>query len=159
MKNIILGICVIALIILEIFVYLRFINNDTFKEDDLNSDLEKGDLMVIKVSNNGNNIIYELNDSKASTDLYNQLPLTLEVEDFSINEKVFYPKSKLDISDGVLANGGSGVLAYYEPWGDVVMFYDDFNSNDSLYELGKVTYGEDNIKNLSGKIVIERLEN
>ena len=60
MKNIILGICVIALIILGIFVYLRFINNDTFKEDDLNSDLEKGDLMVIKVSNNGNNIIYRL---------------------------------------------------------------------------------------------------
>ena len=48
--------------------------------------------------------------------------------------------------------------AYYEPWGDVVMFYDDFSSNNDLYELGKVIDGVDMIENLSGNIVIEKVE-
>lgn len=160
MKKIIIGVVIVVILIIGIFIYLRLTNNDSFKKyESLDNNLKREDSMVIKVSNGDNIIIYELNDSTAATDLYNQLPLTLEVEDFSSNEKVFYPKSKLDISDTPLADGGSGILAYYEPWGDVVMFYDSFNSNNSLYELGKVIDGEDDIKNLSGEILIERLEN
>ena len=159
MKKIIIGVVIVVILIIGIFIYLRLTNNDSFKEyESLDNNLERGDSMVIKVSNGDNIITYELNDSTAATDLYNQLPLTLDVEDFSANEKIFYPKSKLDISDTSLADGGSGILAYYEPWGDVVMFYDSFNSNNSLYELGKVIDGEDDIKNLSGEIVMERLE-
>ena len=38
------------------------------------------------------------------------------------------------------------------------MFYDDFSSNNDLYELGKVIDGVDMIENLSGNIVIEKVE-
>ena len=171
MKKIILIIVLVCLVVLGIFVYLSFINNDSFKEyestnneDNSESEVrEDGDDvtvsdMRIRVSNGDKVIIYELNDSKASSSLYNQLPLTLEVEDYSTNEKIFYP-SELDVSDAPLAEGGSGVLAYYAPWGDVVMFYGNFSANSSLYELGHVIEGEDNIKDLSGEIVIEKLEN
>ena len=113
--------------------------------------------MIIRVSSGDNVITFELNDSKAAKDLYSQLPLDLEVSDFSTNEKVFYPE-KLDASDAPFAKGRKGVLAYYEPWGDVVMFYDDFSSNNDLYELGKVIDGVDMIENLSGNIVIEKVE-
>ena len=40
--------------------------------------------------------VYELNNSQAAAELYDQLPLTLEVEDYSTNEKIFYPPEALD---------------------------------------------------------------
>ncbi len=58
----------------------------------------------------------------------------------------------------IKANGGSGVLAYYEPWGDVVMFYGDFNQNSSLYELGHVVSGEELIQEISGTITIDIMD-
>lgn len=39
----------------------------------------------------GGEIIFELNESTAASDLYGQLPLSVEIEDFSDNEKIFYP--------------------------------------------------------------------
>ena len=54
--------------------------------------------------------------------------LTIEVEDYSTNEKIFYPPQALDTTDAPLAEGGAGVLAYYAPWGDVVMFCKDLLS-------------------------------
>ena len=83
----------------------------------------------ISVQFGENAVIYELNGGTAAASLYAQLPLTLEVEDFSTNEKIFYPPQELDISDSPLAQSGAGTLAYYAPWGDVVMFYGDYNVN------------------------------
>ena len=48
-----------------------------------------------------------------------------------------------------------GTLAYYAPWGDVVMFYGEYNENPSLYELGHVVSGEELIPDLSGSVIIE----
>lgn len=45
------------------------------------------EVMRIRVEADGKEIIFELNDSQAAEDLYNQLPMTLENEDFSDNEK------------------------------------------------------------------------
>lgn len=100
-------------------------------------------------------VVYLLNDSSAADSLWAQLPLTVEVEDYSTNEKIFYPSQELDTSGAPLAEGGAGVLAYYAPWGDVVMFYDSFGSNPSLYELGQVVSGVEWIGQLSGTIAIE----
>ncbi len=91
---------------------------------------------------------------KPQKELYAQLPLTIEVEDFSTNEKVFYPPQKLSIDNTPMASGGKGKLAYFEPWGDVVMFYDSFSDNSSLFELGEVVSGQDDIEKLSGIITI-----
>ena len=57
-----------------------------------------------------------------------------------------------------LAEGGAGILAYYVPWGDVVLFYGDFNSNDSLYELGRILSGGEWIREISGTITIDKME-
>lgn len=106
----------------------------------------------------GTVIEYSLNDSQAAADLYSQLPLTIEVEDYSTNEKIFYPPEELDTGDAPEAAGGAGVLAYYEPWGDMVLFYDDFGTASGLYELGTVTSGSENISELSGSVRIEQAE-
>lgn len=112
----------------------------------------------IAVRSGNGEIIYELNDSKAAADLLAQLPLTMEAEDFSTNEKIFYPPRELDTADAPLAEGGAGTLAYYAPWGDVVMFYGDYSENASLFELGQAVSGQELISGLSGMITIEAVE-
>lgn len=109
----------------------------------------------LQVQFDGGTVVYALNDSSAADALLAQLPLTVEVEDYSTNEKIFYPPLPLDTTDAPPAEGGAGTLAYYAPWGDVVMFYDSFGPNPSLYELGRVVSGVEWIGQLSGTITIE----
>jgi len=110
----------------------------------------------IQISAGDHVVTFQLNDSTAAQNLYAQLPLSLEVENYSSNEKIFYPPQPLDISDAPQASGGLGVLAYYAPWGDVIMFYDDFGRNGSLYELGQVVSGSEWIQSMKeGPITIE----
>lgn len=122
------------------------------------SDSARNTISLHLTTEDGTVIEYALNDSQAAADLYSQLPLTIEVEDYSTNEKIFYPPEELDTGDAPEAAGGAGVLAYYEPWGDVVMFYDDFGTASGLYELGMVTSGSENISELSGSVRIEQAE-
>lgn len=114
--------------------------------------------MKISVKSADYEIVYELNNSQAARELYEQLPLTLEVEDFSTNEKTFYPPKELDTSDAPMADADRGTLAYYAPWADVVMFYDYFGKGGGLYELGEVVSGEEDIEKLSGEIEITEAE-
>lgn len=114
---------------------------------------QEGRTMKISVKSDKHEIIYELNDSRAAAGLYEQLPLTAEVEPFSNNEMTFYPE-KLDVTGAPLSKGENGSLAYYEPWGDVVMFYAPCTPNSSLYELGEAVSGAEHIRNLSGTITV-----
>ena len=111
--------------------------------------------MQIRITTDEVEIVYQLNDSQAAKDLYAQLPMSVAVENFSNNEKIFYPATALDTSNAPMAQGGAGVLAYYAPWGDVVLFYDRFGTNESLYELGYAISGAEEISRLSGSITIE----
>ena len=99
----------------------------------------------------GHAAVFELNGSGAAA-LYAQLPLTVQVENFSSNEKIFYP-AELPLTDTPHpAEPEAGVLAYYAPWGNVVMFYDSFRPNGDLYELGHAVAGTDQIALFSGEL-------
>ena len=108
----------------------------------------------IQVQFDGGTVTYALNGSAAADDLLAQLPLTVEAEDYSTNEKIFYPPRALDTADAPPAEGGAGTLAYYAPWGDVVMFYGSFSPNAALYELGQAVSGGDLIGRISGTITV-----
>ena len=112
----------------------------------------------ISVTGNTGRVVFELNDSNAADDLWSQLPLEAEVGNFSNNEKIFYPENELDTANTPLAEGGAGTLAYYRPWGNIVMFYGPFNPNGSLYGLGKAVEGEELISTLTGTLRIEKAE-
>lgn len=115
---------------------------------------------IIKLTTTNNQTIeIELNNSPAANDLYNQLPLSIDLKDYSTNEKIFYPPNKLNTESTPKATPKIGTLAYYEPWGDVVIFYDDFHANNDLYELGHVISGEDIVSELSGTVTIEAMPN
>lgn len=126
----------------------------------VSSDLQndKESILQIRVGTDSESIVFALNDSSAAKSLYDQLPLTLPVEDYSTNEKIFYPPEELDVSNTPQAEGPAGTLAYYEPWGDVVMFYEVCNGANGLYLLGETISGTEQIENLSGEIRIEKVE-
>jgi len=111
--------------------------------------------MKIRIKANGQTIIFQLNNSNAAKELYAQLPLGIKVEDYGGKEKIFYPPKKLNTEHTPLANSTAGNLAYYAPWGDVVMFYQDFGKATGLYELGYAISGAEYIRDLSGTISIE----
>lgn len=127
-------------------------NRAADREEDETMSGEKRQIRAL--AEDGSEIIFELNDSTAAADLYAQLPLSVEIEDFSDNEKIFYPEA-LDTADTPLAGVETGTLAYYAPWGDVVMFYGEYSENPSLYELGHAVSGEEEISQLSGTVEIE----
>ena len=112
--------------------------------------------MKIRVVANGKTTVFELNNSPAARDLYAQLPLSITVENYGNNEKIFYPPKKLNTNDTPRADARAGTLAYYAPWGDVVMFYGSFGSAKGLYELGHAVSGSEYIQRMSGTIRIEK---
>lgn len=111
--------------------------------------------MKIRVKANGKTIVFQLNDSNAAKELRAQLPMETKVEDYGGKEKIFYPPKKLNTDHTPLADSRAGSLAYYAPWGDVVMFYQDFGKATGLYELGHAVSGTEHIRSLSGTISIE----
>ena len=113
--------------------------------------------MRITVHANGHTVVYELNDSTAAKELLGQLPLDMKMENYGGIEKIFYPPEKLDTGGTPLArNVQAGTLAYYAPWGDVVLFYDSFGSAAGLFELGRAVSGREHIRDLSGTARIEK---
>lgn len=110
--------------------------------------------MKIKVTDGSYTVIFQLNEGSAAKSLHGQLPLTVEVSNYGSNEKIFYPPEKLDTSNVVEGGGPAGMLAYFSPWGNVVMYYAPFGSYQGLYILGEAAEGAENIENLSGTITV-----
>lgn len=106
----------------------------------------------------GNGMIFQLNDSSAANAFYRQLPLSVSVEDYGGSEKIFYPSEALDIHDAPAAQGPPGILAYYEPWGNIAIFYGECEGAEGLYKLGETVSGTEFIAGMSGEARIESVE-
>ncbi len=115
---------------------------------------EAAQARTIEVRSGETVVTYALEDNAAADALLAQLPLTIEIEDYSTNEKIFYPPQALETAGAPAASGGAGVLAYYEPWGDVVLFYDGFSENASLFALGRAVSGAESIRDLTGTVTV-----
>ena len=119
------------------------------------SDERKEDAQMITITNNSHKLTFALNDSAASKALLKQLPMTVEVKNFSDNEKLFYPKEKLP-KDAPTALAKRGTLACFTPWGNLTIFYKDYGdgTDDDLIELGHITSGDEYIEGLEGQLTI-----
>lgn len=130
-------------------------SQNTLQSQEENTGTQK--TMLIQVHTENKNItVFKLNDSSAARGLYAQLPLTIKVEDYSSNEKIFYPPKKLGTANTPLADAKAGTLAYFAPWGNVVLFYDRFGSYKGLYALGEAISGAEYIRHMSGTIRVEK---
>lgn len=117
-------------------------------------ELELSD-MVIRITSGEQSATFQLYDTEAANELYNQLPLTLELENFRDAQWMFYPPQKLNVTDKESYHDGKkGELSYYDPWGDVFMLYEDFYAGDEMHRLGICLDGIDNIAEMSGTVQI-----
>ncbi|MEH0153024.1 cyclophilin-like fold protein [Limibacter armeniacum] len=80
-----------------------------------------------------------LYNNPTSQSLLDQLPFTVEVEDYAGIEKVFYPNPALSTEQAPSgAEASVGDMMYYTPWGDVAIFYKDFKYASGLIPMGKM---------------------
>ena len=109
---------------------------------------------LLRVQTAAGEIVFELNDSPAAASLLAQLPLTVETEPYGSNEITFQPPAELDVTDGVEGGGTAGMLGYFAPWNNVVMYYGDFGAYPGLYILGEAVEGAELIREVSGEITV-----
>lgn len=96
-------------------------------------------LPVLQLSVEGGSLTLTLEDNSAARSLLSQLPLTLTFEDYNGTEKIAYLPEELDLSDAPAScDPDVGTLAYYAPWGNLCIFYQDFRYSDGLVPLGKL---------------------
>lgn len=78
-------------------------------------------------------------DTPAGQDLLDQLPLTLSFEDLGGEEKVGHLNDPLTM-DGMPEGGDPqiGDLGWYEPWGNVVLYYGEVDYWDGIARIGRI---------------------
>lgn len=111
---------------------------------------------TIIVTNGDSRIEFELNDTSAANSLWDQLPFSADVENYSSNEKIFNPPSVLNTSNVQEGDCPAGTLAYFSPWGNLVMYYGLAPRYPGLYILGHATLNADSIKDISGTIELSK---
>ena len=113
------------------------------------------DKMLIKVAFNQKKIVFELNDTSVSRSFYQQLPMTVAIENYGNNEKVFQAPQKLNCAKVQEGDCPAGSIAYFSPWNNVCLYYGDAPRYSGLYVMGKAVKNAELIRNLSGKVIVE----
>ena len=98
----------------------------------------------LRMSFEGGEILVNLYDTQASRELVAMLPLTLPFEDYARTEKIAYLPQKLS-SGASPSSSSSGDFTYYSPWGNLAVFYKGFGQSGSLYVLGKIESGKEEL--------------
>ena len=74
--------------------------------------------MAVRITSQGHTAAFQLYDTEAAEELYEQLPLELELSNFADAQWMFYPPEELDVTDAEIYKAGKkGELSYYEPLG------------------------------------------
>jgi hypothetical protein len=99
-----------------------------------------------------------LHDTPTARDFASMLPLTLTLEDYAKTEKISDLPRKLTAEGSPAgADPSVGDIAYYAPWGNLALYYNDFRYSDGLILLGKLDGNTDALKVPgSAKVTIER---
>lgn len=121
------------------------VNNLTKEQTTMSKQPTENVIATIRVIFNNQQLVVSLFDSEASKQLLAQLPLTLDFSDFANTEKIAYLPSKLNTHNTPTANESKGDFTYYQPWGNIAIFYKGFGSNSSLYVLGRIESGKEKI--------------
>lgn len=98
--------------------------------------------MKLKITIGEKTAFAVLNDQPASRDFATQLPLSLKMEDYNKTEKISMLNQKLASENAPSGfKPSKGDLTYYEPWGNLALFYKDYSYSNGLISLGRITSG------------------
>jgi hypothetical protein len=115
--------------------------------------------MKIVIRIDGQTIAATLADSAASRDFFALLPLTLTLKDYASTEKVSDLPKRLS-TEGTPAgvDPDVGDIAYYAPWGNLAIYYNDFGYSEGLVRLGRIDSGIEALRRPGPiEVTIERL--
>ncbi|MFJ9683619.1 cyclophilin-like fold protein [Streptomyces sp. NPDC101194] len=96
-----------------------------------------------------------LNDSAAARDFADLLPLPLTLRDYVGTEKVSDLPEKLSTQgspSGTAARAGD--ITFYAPWGNLAIFYKDFQHAEGLVKLGEITSGIEDFARPAGEVSV-----
>lgn len=126
-------------LVVTLLILLVAINRSPIDEIYSQQEQEIMKNMKLKITFGETALTATIYDNPTTKDLISMLPLTTELEDYANNEKIFYPERKLTrdgAPDGYAPKRGD--ITYYAPWGDVAIFYKDFNYSSGLISLGRI---------------------
>ena len=107
---------------------------------------------LVELTFSGGRAELELNESASARDLLTMLPLTLTFEDYNSTEKIAYPPRKLATRGApAFCDPSKGDFALYAPWGNLVIFYNDFTDSPGLVPLGRVKSGLGKLAAMNGR--------
>ena len=115
--------------------------------------------MKISINAQGQSVIVELEDSEAARDFAAMLPLSLTMSDYNRTEKIAdlpRPLSVQSEPEGI--DPAAGDLTYYEPWGNLAVFYRDFGYSRGLVRLGRIEGDAAQLETLQGVVRIDLLD-
>ena len=147
--------------------------DDASSSDKVLTDAEESDATVsleaeeesmerkLKLTVEGQELSITLYDTPAANALYDMLPLELTFEDFNGVEKISYLTDELPTEgEPEGCDPDVGDFCLYAPWGNLSIFYQDFQYSDSLIMLGHIDTGMDVISNMNKDFsaTLERVE-
>jgi len=103
------------------------------------TDTSRRTIMNIEFLFGGQTIGAVLYDTAQARELVSMLPLSVEIEDYSTNEKIAYLPRKLS-GDGTVTfeDEAVGDICYYAPWGNLVLYHAGYAYSRGLIRLGKI---------------------
>ena len=116
----------------------------------------------LKLTINGQEFDVTLYDTPAANALYDMLPLEMTFEDFNGTEKIAYMDSKLPTKgEPNEFDPDVGDLCLYAPWGNLSIFYQDFQNSNGLISLGHIDSGMEMIGSMNEDFsaMLEKAEN
>lgn len=120
---------------------------------------EESDAMKIKMTTGNTVLTATMLDNATSRDFMSLLPLTLTLRDYAGTEKVSDLPRKLSTEGAPAGSDPSvGDITLYAPWGNLAIFYKDFEYARGLILLGRIDTGVDEVSGLNGDVTFERME-
>lgn len=115
---------------------------------------ERANSMKINIKVGEKVVTATLIDSKTTQDFISLLPLTLKLEDHENTEKISNLPRRLSTEDAPPGSDPAiGDIAYYAPWGNLAMYYNDFGYSNGLIILGKID-GDIEALNVPGSVEV-----
>lgn len=130
---------------------------------DIESESVEPNQRKVVMTTNGNEYEITLYDNLTSDALYDILPLELTFEDYNNVEKIAYLSEEQQLPSGDELEGYDpvpGDLCLYGPWGNLSLFYQDFDYSNGLISLGRLESGIEDISAQSGNftVILEKFE-
>jgi hypothetical protein len=109
----------------------------------------------ITLSFNDTELTATLVDSDTTQDFLSLLPLTLTLSDYRETEKISDLPRQLSTAGASEGHDPEvGDITYYAPWGNLAIFYEDFDYSPGLVKLGRIDSGIEALAGSSGEITV-----